>query len=188
MWVMADNSDLGHKILVAGQGGKSTLARAIAVDRGLPYIEMDALTYEPNWVAVPADEFRVRVRAAMDDHPDGWVIDGNQAGSLRGMVAKEAETVVFVNIPFARMMWRIFRRSVARARDKRLICGENTESWGRILFSRDSLLWFLLRHRKSIGRRSDRFREWTGEDAQFIELAGAGALDRFYEERGLVRE
>jgi hypothetical protein len=33
---VADNSDLGRKILIAGQGGKSTLARAIAVDLGLP--------------------------------------------------------------------------------------------------------------------------------------------------------
>jgi len=185
---VTDNSDLGRKILVAGQGGKSTLARAIAGDRGLPYIEMDALTYERNWVAVLPGDFRVRVRDAMDNNPDGWVIDGNQAGALQGMVAKEAETVVYVNIPFGRMMWRVFRRSVARARDKRLICGENTESWGRILFSRDSLMWFLLKRRKGIGRRSGRFREWTGDDARFVELVGVKALDRFYEERGLVRE
>jgi len=184
---VTDNSDLGRKILVAGQGGKSTLARALAADLELPYIEMDALTYERDWVPVPPDEFRVRVREAMDSHPDGWVIDGNQANTLQGMPAKEADSVVLVNIPFARMMWRLFWRSIARARDKQLICGENTETWGRIFFSRDSLMWFLLRHRKSIGRRPDRFREWTRDDAQFILLDGARALNDFYAERGLRR-
>ena len=59
---MADNSDLGRKILVAGQGGKSSLARVLAADLSLPYIELDALTYEPDWVPVSPDEFRVRVR------------------------------------------------------------------------------------------------------------------------------
>ena len=184
---MADNSDLGRRVLVAGQGGKSTLARALAAELGLPYIELDAFSYLPDWVVTPKDEFRDLVRKALVDNPDGWVIDGNYGTDLQGMVAKQAETVVYVNLPWERMMWRTFWRSVARARDKQLICGENVETWRRAFFSRDSLLWFLIKTRKNFqGRRTERLREWAS-GAWMIELDGARALDEFYVERGLSR-
>ena len=184
---MAGNSDLGRKILVAGQGGKSTLARAIAADLGLPYVELDALSFKRDWEITPKDEFRDSVRAVMAENPDGWVIDGNYGTDLEGMVATQAETVVYVNIPFSLMMWRIFWRSVARARDKKLICGENVETWRKAFFSRDSLLLFLIRNRKTFkGRRTEKLRLWA-KDARMIELDGRGALNGFYEERGLRR-
>ncbi len=184
--MLADNSDLGRKILVAGQGGKSTLARAVAADLGLPYIELDALSWRPNWVVTPKDEFRVLVQQALVENPDGWVVDGNYGGDLEGMVVNEAETVVYVNIGFWLMFWRLFWRSIARARDRQLICGENRESWRR-MFSRDSLMVFLLRRRKAITEeRSERLRGWV-RDGRLIELKGSGALNRFYRERGLVR-
>jgi len=50
---VTDNSDLGRKILVAGQGGKSTLARALAAELSLPYIELGALSHLPNYAEPP---------------------------------------------------------------------------------------------------------------------------------------
>ena len=173
---------------MAGQGGKSTLARAIAADLDLPYFELDALSYLQNWVARPKDEFRDLVQDVLIDNPDGWVIDGNYGTDLQGMVAREAETVIYVNMPWRLMMWRTFWRSVARARDKRIICGTNTESWRRAFFSRDSLLWFLIKNRRGVvDRRPARLRGWASGDALFVELESRNALNRFYEERGLVR-
>ncbi|MDA1279904.1 MAG: hypothetical protein O3B95_07670 [Chloroflexi bacterium] len=184
---MAGNSDLGRKILVAGQGGKTSLARALAADLNLPNIELDALSYLRDWVARPKDDFREIVRRVLVDNPEGWVIDGNYGTDLQGMIVKEAETVIYVNMPWSLMMWRIFLRSIARARDKRLICGENVETWRRAFFSRHSLLWFLVKNRKGIReRRPVRLREWA-KDAHLIELEGRKALNRFYTERGLVR-
>ena len=185
---MVDNSDLRRKILVAGHGGKTTLARAVADDLDLPYIELDALSFLPNWVSRPTDEFRVLVRKVLEDNPDGWVVDGNYGGDLQGMVAKQADTVIYVNMPWLLMFWRTFRRAVARARDKQLICGENVESWRHTFLSRDSLLCFLIKTRKNFqGPRTERLRGWVPEGAQMIELTGQAALNRFYEERGLVR-
>jgi len=184
---LADNSDLGQRILVAGQGGKSTLARAIAARLNLPYVELDAIKHMPNWVERDRDDFRVQVRRVLDENPDGWVIDGNYGTDLQGMVAKEADTVVYVNIGFWLMFWRITWRSFARARDKKIICGENVETWRKSFFSRDSVLWFLLTHRKSISKdRGPKLREWAN-GARMIELDGRLALNDFYEERGLLR-
>lgn len=185
--MLADNTDLKRKILVAGQGGKSALARVLAADLGLPYIELDALSHLPDWVDREKDDFRAQVLEAMEENPDGWVIDGNYGGDLKDMVVKQAETVIFVNIRWSLMMWRIFWRSFARARDRKPICGENVETWRRAFFSRDSLLWYLIRYRKRIAGRLPRLRGWVGDDATLIVLDGRGALNRFYEERGLVR-
>jgi adenylate kinase family enzyme len=183
---LADNSDLGQKILVGGQGGKSTLARAIAADLDVPYIELDSLSWRPGWVETPKNEFVELVHQALADNPDGWVIDGNYGGDLQGAIAKEADMVVYVNMGFWLMFWRLFWRSFASARDKRVICGENVETWGRML-GRQSLLWFLLKNRKNIREsRGPRLREWA-RDSQMIELEGGEALNRFYDERGLVR-
>lgn len=111
---MADNSDLGKKVLIAGHGGKSTLAQAVAADLDLPYVELDALSHQPNWVETPKDEFRELVNQVLVDNPDGWVIDGNYANDLQGMVAEQADTIVYVDMPYTLMMWRVFWRSVAR--------------------------------------------------------------------------
>jgi len=184
---LTDNSDLGRKILVAGQGGKSTLARAIAADLGLPFIELDAIYWLPNWGERTTEDFREQVQKTIDEHPAGWVIDGNYGGPLEGQVARQAETVIYVNMPWRVLFWRTFWRSIARAYDKRIICGDNTESWRKTFFSSDSLLWYLIRNRSRYGKtRTNQLSGWCG-DARMIELVGRGALDEFYEERGLVR-
>jgi adenylate kinase family enzyme len=66
--------------------GKSTFAVELARRLELPYIELDALHHGPNWSEPAAEEFRVRVRAAMDAAPGGWVIDGNYEGKLGNLV------------------------------------------------------------------------------------------------------
>ena len=55
----------------------------------------------PGWVQREPGDFRAVVQQAIDDNPNGWVIDGNYGGHLMGLVAKQAETVVYVNIALA---------------------------------------------------------------------------------------
>ena len=184
---MADNSDLRRKILVAGHGGKTTLARALAADLDLPYIELDAIFWLPDWIERTREDFRERVQKALDANPGGWVADGNYGTALEGMLVRQAETVIYVNMPWGLMFWRTFWRAVARALDRRLICGENVESWRHTFMSRDSLLCYLIKNRRNYqGGRTERLRGWA-EGAQMIELEGRAALNRFYAERGLVR-
>lgn len=186
----AQDVKLGRKILIAGHGGKTTLAKALAAKHRLPYVELDSLSHQPNWIETPKDEFRQLVRDALEEHSEGWVFDGNYANDLKGMVAEKADTIVYVNMPYTLMMWRIFWRTVARARDKKLICGENVETWRKAFFSRDSLLWFLIKNRKNFyGRRTARLRNWAdASGARVIELNSSKALNRFYENQGLARE
>jgi adenylate kinase family enzyme len=179
--------NLGLKILVASQGGKSTLARALAAETGLPYIELDSIKHMAGWVERGAEDFRGEVQRVFDTHPGGWVIDGNYSTDLGEMVVKAAETVIFVNMPWRVMYWRTFRRSMGRAWHKRVLWNGNAETWRDLLFSRDSFLLWLLTNRRRFGaRRAERLRAWAA-GTRFIELGGRAALNRFYVDRGLDR-
>ena len=137
--------------------GKSTFAVELARRLELPYIELDALHHGPNWSEPTAEEFRTQVREAMDAAPDGWVIDGNYEGKLGDTVLREADTIVWLDLPFrvkARWLWR---RSAHRIRGGVELWSGNRESWRTALWGRDALFWWMVkghfRHRRQWPRR-----------------------------------
>ena len=137
--------------------GKSTFAVELARRLELPYIELDALHHGPNWSEPTADEFRAQVRDAMDAAPDGWVIDGNYESKLGDTVLREADTIVWLDLPFrvkARWLWR---RSVHRIRGGVELWHGNRESWRGVLWGREALFWWMVRghfrHRRQWPRR-----------------------------------
>ncbi len=183
---------LGRKVLIWGGGGKTTLGKALSAKLGLPFVELDALYWLPDWQERPGEEFRRLVHETLDGHGDGWVADGNYGGYLDGSVLPRADTLIYLRLPWRVIFWRIFKRAIRRARDKNLICGENTESWRQSFFSRDSLIyWYIgmgLRGRtgRSIERREG-FIAKNGGHAMVIRLTSARQLDDFYAARDLVR-
>jgi len=98
--------------------GKTTTARNLAELLGVPHIELDALHHDPNWTEVSAEVMQARVRAALAAAPDGWVVDGNYFGKLGNRVLEQADTVVWLDLPFhpalRRVVWRTFSRALVR--------------------------------------------------------------------------
>jgi adenylate kinase family enzyme len=121
--------------------GKSTLAASIARLLEVPHIELDALHWEPNWTAAPIEVFRERVRAAIAG--DGWVVDGNYA-MVRDLLWERAEAVVWLDLPLRTILWRYLTRTVRRVGRREELWGGNRERLSDHLFSRDSLLWWIL--------------------------------------------
>lgn len=127
--------------------GKSTTSRRLAAILGVPSVELDALHHDPGWQEASAEVFRARVEAALAAAPDGWVVDGNYFGKLDSLVLDQADTIVWLDIPYRtavrRVVWRTLRRSFRREE----LWNGNRESF-RIAFSRDSIvLWVLKTHR-----------------------------------------
>ncbi len=187
----ASSQALGRRVLVWGGGGKTTLAGKLGLKLGLPVVELDAIFWLPDWVERDRDEFRQLVRDTIAGHDDGWVVDGQYVGVLGGDVLERADTLIWLELPFRTIFWRTFKRTVQRARDRRTICGDNTESWRQSFLSRDSLLLYLLknrltRHRQSLAVREGVIREF-GSGATVIRLTSAKDLDRFYDDHGLTR-
>lgn len=132
--------------------GKTTTARRLATILGVPYVELDELHHDPGWQEAPADVFRARVEAALDAAPDGWVVDGNYFGKLGPLVLDLADTIVWLDVPYAtavrRVLWRTLRRSLSREE----LWNGNRESF-RIAFSRDSIVWWVIRRHRGFAAK-----------------------------------
>ena len=148
--------------------GKSTFARELARRLELPYVELDAIHWgNPNWSEPTAEEFRTRVREAMDAVPDGWVIDGNYEGKLDDLVTGAAETIVWLDLPLRPKLRRLWRRTMKRIRDGLELWGGNRESWRGAFWGRESLFWWTV---KTHFRHK---REWParfGDDPRLVRL------------------
>jgi adenylate kinase family enzyme len=131
--------------------GKSTVARRLAEPNDLPYVELDALHWGPNWTPCPKDEFRARVEAAISG--DAWVVDGNYTGKLGDLVLARADLVVWLDLPLRVTLPRLWSRTRRRMREQTELWGGNRETWRDVLLSRDSLVVYTLRTHRGKRRR-----------------------------------
>lgn len=146
---------MADRILVYGVtgSGKTSLAERISVATGLPWYSVDELTWEPGWVAVPDDQQRRRIEAICSG--ERWVLD-TAYGTWLDVPLARVELIVALDFPRWLSLFRLARRSVARAIDGKLICNGNRESF-RNLFSKDSIIAW---HFRSFGNKRARIRGW----------------------------
>jgi adenylate kinase family enzyme len=132
--------------------GKTTFAQELARRLDVPFVELDALHHGPNWYQPTAEEFSAIVREAMDALPDGWVIDGNYESKLGNLVLGHADTIVWLDLPFALKFQRLLRRTMTRIRGDVELWSGNKETLRGAFWSRDSLFWWMVkthvRHRR----------------------------------------
>jgi adenylate kinase family enzyme len=131
------------RVVVIGTScsGKTTFARSLARVLHLAHIELDALHWLPNWIERPEDEFRALTARAVSG--DCWVIDSNYA-IVRDLVWARATTVIWLNYSFPIVFWRALSRTVRRSMTKEELFAGNRESLRMALFSRDSILWWVI--------------------------------------------
>jgi adenylate kinase family enzyme len=142
----------------------------LAAILGVPYIELDALHHDAGWVEASAELLQERVRAALDDAPDGWVVDGTYFGKLGTLVLDRADTVVWLDIPFRTAIRRVLWRTVRRGLTREELWNGNRESL-RLALSRDSIvLWVLRTHREFEEKWRPRF-----EGRNVVRVTDSGA-------------
>jgi adenylate kinase family enzyme len=139
-----------ERVAVVGSScsGKTTLARDLSKVLDVPHIELDAVYWEPDWTPRPLPDFRHLVAQAVS--ADRWVVDGNYA-TVRDLVWPRATAVVWLNYPFLLVFPRALSRTLRRAVTREELYSGNRESFRKALFSRDSiLLWVItsFRHRQ----------------------------------------
>ena len=154
--------------------GKTIFGAELARRLGVPHVELDALSWEPNWVSAPPDVLRERVQQAVA--ADEWVVDGNYSAT-RDVVWARADTVVWLDFSFPLVMWRVIARTLRRGLRGEVLWSGNRESL-RMAVSRDSIiLWALTTYRR---RRRDYPRLFVQyPDVRFVRLRSPAEARRF---------
>ena len=147
-------SQIGRRIVVYGPAGsgKTTIARDIAQCIGVPHIELDAIFWMPEWEQKPLEHFRHDVSTAINVNTNGWVCDGNYS-RVRDIVLPQADTVVWLRLPFRVVFWQLLRRTVSRSWTGDVLWGYNRESWRKAFLSRESLFLYLIKNWRRYTRK-----------------------------------
>jgi adenylate kinase family enzyme len=97
------------RIVVVGSGGsgKSTLAHQLGELLHLNVIHLDTCFWRPGWVRVPDEEQQRILTNAIEQ--DEWIIDGDHVRT-QGYRFTAADTIIFLDLPRATCLWRVFRR------------------------------------------------------------------------------
>ena len=145
-------SPIGGRIHVLGNtgSGKSTLAARLAKVLDGAFVELDALNWEPGWVAmhdtVP-QELERRFHTAT--RGERWVVAGSYLSHSQRCFWERLETVVWLDLPMPLLLWRVLHRTWQPWRSRELLWGTNHERfWPQFLIWRqDSLLtWLVTQH------------------------------------------
>lgn len=139
-----------QRVIVVGTSGsgKSTMAQAIANRLGYPHTEIDSLYWEPNWQG--ADPETLKQRVAQTIAADCWVVDGNYS-SVRDMIWRRADTLIWLDYPRWLVMSRIIRRTFKRMLTREQLWETGNRESLRNTFSKDSVIvwaWTTYNRRK----------------------------------------
>jgi len=168
-----------RRVVVFGTtgSGKSWLAERLAARHGLRLIELDALFWGKDWQPAPLELFRHRVEREIRD--GDWIVIGNY-GQVRDLTWRAADTLVWLDLPFPLVIWRLFWRTLRRSVSQENLWGSgNTESLVRSFFTRQSILLYAM---KTHGRNRRRFTVDTGsygKGKKVVRLTTARAVERF---------
>lgn len=161
--------------------GKTTYAAELANRLGVPHIELDALHHGPNWSEPTPEEFRAVVRGVMETNPGGWVIDGSYDSKLGDTVIAEADTIVWLDLPFPLIFLRLWRRTLRRVWYKVELWNGNRESWRDQFASRQSIfIWTIRANRRHRRNWPVRF----GDDPRLVRLRSTTEASRWLETHG----
>jgi len=121
--------------------GKTTTARLLAQIINANYIEMDNLSWLPNWIEKPDPDFIRDMKKQMK--AKSWVIDGNY-GRTRKHIWPKAQAIVWLDIGFWTCLWRVTTRSISHVlNNEKLWDAQNEPSLWRT-FSKQGMPWWVI--------------------------------------------
>lgn len=140
---MAPDRRLRRVVVVGATGaGKSVLAERLARSLGLPFVELDALFWGPEWTAAEPAAFRARVAA--ETAGPAWVVAGNY-GAVRDLLWPRADTIVWLDYPLPLVLRRLTARTLRRAFTREVLWNGNRERlWEHAMLWSDRSLFHWL--------------------------------------------
>jgi|TARA_R110000868_G_scaffold272227_1_gene531492 adenylate kinase family enzyme len=101
------------KIIVIGSpgAGKTTYAKRLASETGLPLFHLDDMFWAPGWVEKGTASFRGSLFNAIGQ--DEWILDGNYMSTMEERLSA-ADAVFFIDVPYWLCTYRIIKRWLCR--------------------------------------------------------------------------
>jgi len=168
-----------RRVVVFGTtgSGKSRLAERLGARTGLRVVELDALNWGPGWQPAPLELLRHRVEREIRD--GDWIVVGNY-DSVSDLTWRAADTLVWLDLPFALVIWRLFWRTLRRSLTKENLWGSgNTESLARSFFTRQSILLYAMKTHRRNRHRFAIATEFLGKDKTVVRLRSTREVERF---------
>jgi adenylate kinase family enzyme len=127
--------------------GKTTFGRELASALQIPFIELDAIFWGPDWSEPDDSELFPKLSAALSG--DNWVLDGNYSRTL-DIKWERVESVIWLDFSFPRTVAQAIKRAVSRIiTQEELWPGTGNRESLQKLFSRDSIvLWTIQTYAK----------------------------------------
>ncbi len=174
-----------RRIIIVGSSnsGKSTLGQHLATRMNVPFIELDALYWEPGWVEPDTDVFRERVRQAIQ--LGSWVVAGNYSQQV-DVSWPEADTVVWLDLPLPTVLRRCIVRTWQRYRSQELLWGTNRERfWAHLMLwspKKSLISYTIARHRARRRRYEEQMCDSRWSHIAFVRLTSAKDVEKWVAE------
>src|SRR5215216_500132 len=164
--------------IVGGSGaGKTTLGKRLASLIGGSFVEVDAIQHKAQWTKASEEEIRTAIHGALAGKTT-WVIDGTCEREVGDFISSGADVIVWLDLPLAIKLRRLFLRSWRRVRTREVLWNGNVETWRDVFVGRDSVVAHPLRthfrHRRRMLGRSDH--------TKIVRLRSAGEIDAWVAE------
>ena len=150
--------------------GKSHFSQKLAEKMGVPYIQLDAIYWQPNWSEPSNEAFFADLKSAIS--ADVWVLDGNHS-KTNHIKWQRTDTIIWLDFSFFRTFRQILSRSIKRAWTKGEIWKGtgNKESFRKSFLSSDSvILWMLTNYTKTKHKYGKLFNQNDLEETKLIRI------------------
>jgi len=131
---------LRFSVVGTSGSGKTAVSSEIARRLNIKHIELDAIHWRRGWKGTPTTEFRELVEDATKG--ESWVVDGNYS-RVRDIVWRRAEMVVWLDLPFIIVFWRMLLRTVKRIVTRKALWNNNIEGLDALLGPDAMPLWVI---------------------------------------------
>jgi len=171
-----------QRVVVIGSAGvgKSSLGERLARALEAPFVELDALFWEPNWVEATDEVFTARIVAATAG--DRWVVAGNYRRLGEPLLWPRADRIIWLDLPLRVTVLRLARRIWRRWRTREVLWGTNVERFWpqlRLWDPKASLLAFMLTTHAERRRQCLEAMRQPEYRARFVRLTSAREVEAF---------